>query len=370
MCALTLMLLGLAAIVRAEELLGGEGSWQRQAVWMGISLAAMLLVALPSYRVLGKFSYLLYLLAIVLLVAVLFTSPVNGARRWLRMGPIGFQPSEFAKLALVLCLARYLMFRDNHRRLLGWLAPLAICLVPMLLIVKEPDLGTTLLFPPVCLAMLFAAGAKLRHLAVVALAGAMLAPVVWTQMSREQRSRITALLESTSPGVRPSGDAYHLYRSKQTLALGGAWGSVLSEDDVSEEGLHHLPAAKTDFIFCILGERFGLAGTGGVLLLHLLLAWRGLAVATQTRDPFGRLVAVGIVSLLAVQTCVNTAMTVGLAPITGLTLPLVSYGGSSLLAASMGVGLLLNIGLRPGFDVTNEPFRFVERPSRRARAAV
>ncbi len=177
-------------------------------------------------------------------------------------------------------------------------------------------------------------------------------------MSAEQKSRVVTLFTQQDGGPAPRGDGYHLHQSKQVLAFGGPWGSEWAGMTMNDPLAYHLPAGRTDFIFCLIGERWGLLGTLSVMLLYALLFARGLAIAGATREPFGRLLAVGIVTLLAAQTIINTGMTVGLMPITGLTLPLVSYGGSSLLATCAALGLLLNIGLRPGYEIAPEPFRF------------
>lgn len=319
----------------------------------------MLLATIPSYRTLCRFSYPLFLLAIVLLVVVYRCPAVNGTHRWIRVGPIGFQPSDLAKLTFVLALARYLMYRENYRRLRGLLGPLALTLLPVLLILKEPDLGTSLVLLPVFLAMLFAAGAKRRDLACVALAGLLSLPLLWTQMSPNQKSRITALFDQPTPGRQPSGPAYQLHQAKQVRALGGVWGSLWTGPPTDDLAAYHLPEAQGDFIFCVLGERLGLPGMVLVLGLFGVLVWRGLVIAGETREPFGRLLAAGVAALLAVEVLIHTGMTVGLLPVTGLSLPFVSYGGSGLVTHAVAVGLLLNVGLRPGYEVTNEPFRWL-----------
>ncbi len=359
--AVALVLLGWLGIGRAEELSGGNGRFLlRQLVWSAAGLVAMFAATLPNYRVLGRWSYPAFAGSLVLLAAVYVFPPVNGARRWIRLGPVGLQPSEFAKLAFVLGLARYLMYRSSYRDLSGLLMPLGIVMVPVLLIIKEPDLGTSLVFLPVLFMMLFAAGARPRHLLVVMLAGVMLMPLLWSQMSREQRSRITALAQQTSAADKPSDDAYHLHQAKQMFALGGWQGSVLAGEATPDRTVYFVPEPHTDSIASVLGERLGLWGLALLLTLFVLLVWRGLAIAAATREPFGRLVAVGISTLFAVQMLINTGMMVGLLPITGLALPLVSYGGSSLLANALALGILLNIGLRPGYEMTNEPFQFAE----------
>jgi len=351
---------GWLGIARCDELLDGNSGWLRlQMIWSALAAMALVAVAIPSYRVLCRWAYVVFLLALGLLVLVYFFPSVNGARRWIRLGPVGLQPSEFAKIAFVVALARYLMYRQNYRTLTGLLLPLALTLVPVVLILREPDLGTALVFLPVMFVMLFAAGARRIDLVRLGMAGLVALPLLWTQMSLEQKSRVTALFEQAGPGETATGDAYHLRQAKQMLALGGVWGSVLSGPAVDDPAAYHLPEARSDFVFCIFGERFGLPGVAAVLGLFALLIWRGLAVAAATREPFGRLVAVGLVTLLAVQVTINTGMTVGLLPITGLSLPLVSYGGSGLVAQGFALGLLVNIGLRPGYEMTKEPFRYV-----------
>jgi cell division protein FtsW (lipid II flippase) len=358
--AVLLVGLGWLGIARVEELTDGSGRFlQRQVAYSAIALALMLLATIPNYRMLGRFSYGLFLLSIVLLVVVYLCQPINGAHRWIRMGPVGLQPSDVAKLAFVLALARYLMYRDNYRRLYGLIIPLALALLPVLLILKEPDLGTSLVLLPVLFVMLFAAGARRGDLARVALVGLLVLPLLWTQMSLNQKSRITALFDQPPPDRRPSEDAYQLQQAKRLRALGGVWGSLLAGQPTDDLAAYRLPEARSDFIFSVLGERLGLPGMALVLALFAVLVGRGLAIAAETREPFGRLLATGLAALVGVEVLINTGMTVGLLPVTGLSLPLVSYGGSGLLAHAVAIGLLLNVGLRPGYEVSNEPFRWV-----------
>ncbi|MEX0678567.1 MAG: FtsW/RodA/SpoVE family cell cycle protein [Pirellulales bacterium] len=355
----TLVLVGLMGIARSETLFGASGRHlDRQFFWSLLCALAMILATVGNYRVLARWSYAAFFLSLTMLVAVFWFPPINGAHRWMRLGQVGLQPSEFAKLAFVLGLARYLMYRDSYRRLGGLLVPLALVMVPVVLILKEPDLGTAMVFLPVLFVMLFAAGARRRHLALVVAIAVAVLPLLWSEMSREQKSRVTALAEQTGAGQRPSDDGYHLHQAKQLLALGGWTGSFVAGETTSDESVFFVPEPLTDSIALVLGERFGLAGWCALLGLFLALVWRCLTVAQSTREPFGRLVAIGIAALLGTQVLINTAMLVGLLPITGLALPLVSYGGSSLLANALALGLVQNIGLRPGYEVTNEPFRF------------
>jgi cell division protein FtsW (lipid II flippase) len=366
-CAAALLALGAVGIARDDQFGELDGRYLRlQAMWGAVGLAAGVGVARVPYRRWGRWSYAVLGGVLVLLGVVYLFPPINGAHRWIRWGPIGVQPSELAKPAFVLALAQYLAHRDNLRRLPGLLAPLLFACVPVLLILKQPDLGTAVIFLPVLLGLVFIAGARWRDLAIVLLCGACLLPVLWQQMSREQRSRVTALFEQTGPRERATDDGFHLFQAKRMLSLGGIWGSHVAGDAVDDPGAYRLPAARTDFVYCLIGERLGWLGTGAVLALYLGLVAGMARVAEGTREPLGRILAAGVAMLFAVQVLVNVAMTVGLTPITGLPLPLVSYGGSGLLAHAVALGLVVNVALRPGYEVAHEPFRY--RAPRRATA--
>ena len=353
-----LSMLGLSAIERGDELAGGGGTVEKQLVWLALGLPVLALFAAVPYRLWRRLSYPLLIATVLLLIAVLVMPPRNGARRWIPLGLFLFQPSEIAKLAFILSLAAYLRFRESFRTPLGLVPPFLIALVPMGLVLVEPDLGTALLFLPVLAAMLFAAGARPGHLAAVALLGTAMLPVLWSGMEDYQRARVVAVFTQRDTGPAPRGDGYHLHQSKKVFALGGVWGSEIAGMTSSEPLDYHLPAGRTDFIFCLVGERWGLAGCGATLALFLLLLSRGLRIAIATREPFGRLLVVGVIALLATQVTINTAMTVGLIPVTGITLPLLSYGGSSLLSTMAALGLVVNVALRPGYEVGPMAFRF------------
>lgn len=359
-CTLALLGAGLAGIARGDELAGGSELRDRQLVWAILGVAAMFAATWVPYRLFKPWSVPLFASSLTLLVVVYFMPARNGAHRWIPLGFADVQPSELAKLAYIMALAHYLMYRRNYRRLRGLVVPFLLTLLPVVLILREPDLGTSLLFFPVLYAMLFAAGARAKHLIAVALLGVLCLPALWTQMSAEQRSRITTLFAQSDVGPVPRGDGYHLHQSKQVIALGGTWGSDVTGMLVADPFAYHLPAARTDFIYCLIAERWGLPGSLGLLAVYLVLFARGLMIAAGTQEPFGRLIAVGIVALIAAQLVINTGMTVGLMPVTGLTLPLVSYGGSSLVTVCIALGLLMNVALRPGYEMTGEPFRFAE----------
>lgn len=361
----TLALLGLGwvAMARCEELSAVRVHYLRQhVIWSLLALGVMFAAAWPSYRVVCRWSYAAFALSLVLLVVVYWCTPINGARRWIRFGPLGMQPSELAKVAFVLALARYLMYRENYRRLSGMLWPLGLTLVPVLLILREPDLGTALVFLPVLFAMLFAAGARRSDLVKLALAGVLVLPLLWAGMSREQRSRVTALFEQPGPGEAVTADTYQLHQAKQVMMLGGLCGSLWTGPAVEDPAAYRLPEARCDFILAIVGERLGLLGIALVLGLYCALVFQGYSIALATQDPFGRLAATGLTSLLAVQVLINAGMAVGLLPVTGLSLPLLSYGGSGLVTFGLVLGLLMNVGMRPGYDVAGEPFRYTLTP--------
>lgn len=351
-----LLPLGWLGIARSEQLGGGGSHLRLQITWSLAAFLTLVAASVTSHRAVGRTAYFLFAGVVALLVGVYFCPTVHGTHRWLRLAGLSVQPSEFAKVAYVLALARWLMYRDNYRRFRGLAAPLVLTLLPVLLILREPDLGTSLVFLPLLFVMLFAAGARARDLAMLAGCGLLCLPMLWSQMSREQRSRVTTLFHQNPPDEKPTDDGYHLHQAKQLLALGGVWGSLLAGEPVDDSAVYHLPEDHTDFIFIVLCERLGWLGAAAVVGLFVLLCWRAVAIAERTHEPFGRLVAVGIAGLFAIEMLINTGMTVGLLPVTGLSLPLVSYGGSGLVAHSLGLGIVVNVSLRPGYEVAGEPF--------------
>lgn len=355
-CAL--FVFGLTGIERADQMSAGLDLFPRQMTWMLAGGPLLFLAAAVPYRRWQPYSHLLLLATIPLLIVVFWMPYRNGARCWIPLGFFDLQPSELTKLAFIFSLAQYLSVRDNYRRWSGLVAPFLLTLIPVGLILKEPDLGTAMLFLPVLFAMLFAAGARFWHLALIVCLGVLSLPLIWSAMNAEQKSRITALFSQVEGGQAPQGDGYHQHQSKLVIALGGPRGSELGGQPLDDPAAYHLPAGQTDFVFCWVTERWGSWGGCLVLLLYAVLFGRGLQIAAATREPFGRLVAVGIVTLLATQTVINAGMTVGLMPVVGITLPMMSYGGSSLLSTCIALGLLINIGMRPDYQMAPEPFRF------------
>lgn len=364
LAATGLLGLGLAAIARAEYLAADPPRLAaRQLVFALLALGLGTAAAALPYRRLAHWAYPALGLTLALLLAVYATAPINGARRWFALGPVSFQPSELAKLVYVVALARYLMYRENQRTLVGFLAPLVLTLIPVLAVLRQPDLGTSLVFFPVLAAMLWAAGARLGHLTALAACGLLILPILWWQMSPEQRSRVTALAEQNPPETLPTADGYHLHQAQLVRAQGGVWGSWWLDNELEDRAVYHLPAAATDFVFAVIGERFGLAGSLVVLGMYAVLVASLVNVARATREPFGRLIAVGVAALFGTEALINTAMTAGLAPVTGLSLPLVSYGGSGLVIHALALGAATSVALRPGYELTGEPFAFAARRS-------
>jgi cell division protein FtsW (lipid II flippase) len=276
--------------------------------------------------------------------------PTNYSHRWIPLVFIKIQPSEFAKIAFILAVSHYLATRENCRRLQDLAIPLLLAVVPMLLILLEPDIGMALVFLPVLFAMLAAADARRFHGVLILAVGLAFIPVAWKHLGTDHKARVIALFEQPLPNETPSKDAYQLHQAKQMRAMGGLWGSYWTGPYSENRADYHLPESENDFIVCVLGERFGLPGLAILLVLFAFLFWRAAEIALAAPDSFGRLTAIGIATLFAIEMLINVGMSVGLVPITGLALPFLSYGGSNLLAHALAVGLLINIGIRSGPD--------------------
>jgi rod shape determining protein RodA len=354
-----LCFLGLAFIWSASSVLTPDGVvhpsrlLKQQAVWLLVGLAAAAGILLLDYNLIKNLAYLLYGVGIGLLILVfLFGTPIRGAQRWLKLGGYQLQPSELVKIAVVLALARYLMYRRNYRTLPGLIPPFLLVLIPMGLIIVQPDLGTASVLLPALFAMLYAAGARMKHLLVTVAAGLASLPLLWfTVMSEFQRNRILAFLSPQHDALRTG---FHTIQSLIAIGSGGLLGKGFAAGP--QNLLNLVPAAHTDFIFAVIAEEWGLMGGLMVLVLFFILFSRGVEIAGKTREPFGRLAVVGGVTILAFQTALNIGMTMRLCPITGVTLPFVSYGGSSLLSSFIMVALILNVGMRTKQVVAPDDF--------------
>ena len=363
--------------------------WKKQLIFAAIGAVGFLVVNLVNYRRFGPLSYWIYafvllLLAVLLLDKVIdlpFVPVIKNARRWLRIGTasrfVQVQPSEICKLAYILALAWYLRYRSNYRNFSALIGPFALTILPMLLILLEPNLGTVLLMMPILFTMLFVAGAKVKHLAVIILMALLVSPLLWFKMQPYQRTRISSVLLQNSwlqqkaerypalgnllVGKKFSTKqwendwGYHLIRSKFAVASGGAKGYGFRQGPFIK--YNFLPERHNDFAFAIIAHQWGFIGCAVPLVLYIIIIACGLEISVHNTDPFGRLFAVGIIAMFTVEVLVNVSMTVGLMPITGLTLPLISYGGSSLLVSMTSIGLLNNIGRRRPFSVAPKSFK-------------
>lgn len=328
-------------------------------------VAALALVLLP-YRTVMACAWPLWGVSLVLLAAVLVAgSDVNGARRWLRIGGTQFQPSEFAKVAQVLLLARYIRFRQDHRTFRGLFVPFALTLLPVLLVVKEPDLGSALMFVPSLFAMLWIAGARTRHLAVVVAFGVASLPLVYMTLHDYQKRRVQTYIAfaipadaaaQETPGERQARvDAQHqVDRAELAIAAGGVTGAGWQEGRMNLG--NKVPEDWTDFIFCVHAEEWGFAGVTVLVLLYGLLFFSLASVAQECGEPAARLLCVGSLVTLACQTCVNLMMTMRLAPVTGVPLPFLSSGRSSMLSVWLLVGLVLHAKAREPHVFTRNDF--------------
>jgi cell division protein FtsW len=334
---------------------------KRQALYAVLGLVALAVLSRVPFRRLRPLAGPLLLTSFGLLVAVLaLGTSVNGARRWLPLGVIDFQPSELAKLALCLWLAAFLTRRAAPQTLGELARPVgAVVLAACALIIVEPDLGTSIAIVLMASAMLLVAGTPPRVLAGAAatLVGLALA-AIWLEPYR--RERLFAFMD---PWADPEGAGFQTVQAMIALGSGGVFGVGLGE---SVQKINYLPEANTDMIFAVVGEELGLVGSAAVVAAFAVFGWAGFNVALRCRDPFGKLLAAGITALVTGQALVNLAAVLGLAPLTGIPLPFVSYGGSSLIVGLAAVGILLNIAVNHA--AVEAPARVPDRRRRDSRA--
>jgi rod shape determining protein RodA len=343
--------LGGVGIVSLYSAAGGEETWSRppiylkQGIFLGVGLLAGALVALIDYRRWLDHAWLLYGACVGLLVAVLVIGKVtSGSQRWLMLGPIAIQPSELAKWVLLLAIARHFQSNESaqgYYTLRDVLRPSGAMGLVAVLIVLEPDLGSTILVVLLCLSMMIAAGLRIRSLLKVVGVGVVCLPFAWKVLAEYQRRRIMTFLD---PQQDPLGAGYHVTQSKIAVGSGGLFGKGYLQGTQSQ--LHFLPEHHTDFAFSVWAEEWGFVGCVLLLAAFLLLLLYGLSVASRATDPVARLVALGVVAFFFWPVAINVAMTLGLMPVVGIALPFISYGGSSLVTSMMALGLLLNVHSR------------------------
>ncbi|MGE5197818.1 MAG: rod shape-determining protein RodA [Deltaproteobacteria bacterium] len=330
-----------------------EMIYQRQMLWVGLGLVIFLVISNFHYRWLWGVTYFLYGFALFLLFLVFIVGAVHlGAQRWLKLAWFNFQPSEIAKLIMVVFLARYFSDKSvdnvsltvNRSGMLhGFLVPFIFILLPMSLIIEQPDLGSGAMMLAIFTAMLYLSGIRLRYIILFLVLVLLAAPLLWYFLRDYQKERLMVFL---NPNADPLGAGYTVIQSKIAIGSGGFFGKGWLSGTQSQ--LRFLPESHTDFIFATFAEEWGLCGSLALLLLYYFLISQGIRVALRTNDSFGRLLAFGISLMLCIQVFINIAMNLGLAPVVGLPLPLMSYGGSSVLTTFIALGILVNIDKRRG----------------------
>ncbi|HHT72319.1 MAG TPA: rod shape-determining protein RodA [Firmicutes bacterium] len=321
----------------------------RQFLGLILGLAAVIVIISIDYRAWKRWTRLIYFVSIgMLAVLLVLGTVVFGSQRWFRIGPLSIQPSELAKLALVLVLAKHLEVREH---VAGWnlWTTFALTAVPAGLIVIQPDLGTSAIFIGLAFAMLFFAGADVKKLGICAAGLALVAFTAifvswkgWISIIKPyQLSRLLVFLD---PYADRNNAGWNIIQSIIAIGSGGFTGKGILSGTQSQ--LHFLPANHTDFVFSVIAEEFGFLGTLVVLILYALVIWRGLRIAILAKDTYGMLLASGAVSIFFFHLIINVGMTLGMMPITGLPLPFITAGGSTLLTSLMAIGIILNVGLR------------------------
>ena len=327
---------------------GSTPLYLKQLLWITLGWLAFLLMAWVDYRVMARFAMPIYGMTLLLLVLVSFVGRTGmGARRWLTLGSFSFQPSELAKIGILLALAKH--FSDDYpegglnlkRLLMSGL----ILIVPLLFILKQPDLGTALSISSIYLSMVFIIGLRSRFLVYFVLISAMLSPfvgqLVWNHLKEYQKRRLFTFM---NPAEDPTGTGYQIIQSKIAIGSGGLFGKGLFGGTQSQ--LRFLPERHTDFIFSVLAEQWGFAGVLTLFILFFVVILWGIEIAAMAKDTLGALIAVGVVGLIFFYFFVNVGRTLGVMPVVGVPLPLVSYGGSAMVTTLAMLGLLLNIKVR------------------------
>lgn len=323
----------------------GDRYWyvERQGIFAVVNIIIIFIMLNFDYKVLGKMANTLYAINMLMLLAVMFIGQsALGAQRWIQLGPISLQPSEFSKLIMIIALADMLDRKKGQLNSFQDIIPIFLYVgIPFLLVLKQPDLGTSLVFMAILFGMIFIAGIRTKLLMIIFGAGITFMPIFWHFLKDYQKQRLTVFID---PNVDPLGSGYHIIQSKIAIGSGMLFGKGLFGGTQSQ--LNFLPENHTDFIFAVIGEELGFVGAALILLLYFIVLYRGIKIAGSARDNFGMLLATGITSMLAFHVLVNVGMTAGIMPVTGIPLPLMSYGVSALTTNMVSIGILLNIYMR------------------------
>jgi len=312
----------------------------KQGIWVIAGLALMFVIMNMDYIRLMDFAYLAYALNLLALVfLLLFGGEHYGARRWIDLGPLSLQPSEFVKITFIMALAAFLgERRERAGSLKNFIGALVLIMPAAALIFLQPDLGTALVLVPILFSMLFVCGERVKYIVVTIVMGLASMPFLWNLLKDYQKTRLMVFL---NPNLDPLGAGYTIIQSKIAIGSGGVFGKGWLNG--TQSYLKFLPERHTDFIFSVVGEEWGFVGALVIIGLYALVIARGVRIIALTGDVYGRAMATGIVTLIAFQVIVNISMTIGLMPVVGLPLPAISYGGSSTVATLMGIGFLLSV---------------------------
>ncbi len=330
-----------------------NGHWKpwalNQALRFGLGFAVMIAFALTDIRLFMRYAYSFYFVALILLIVVEITGHIGmGAQRWINLGFMKLQPSELMKIALVLALARY--FHSTPLQTIesvkGLVVPGMMVLFPAFLVMTQPDLGTALMLVFTAGAMFFVVGVQLWKFGVVILTAIILMPIAWHFLHDYQKNRVLTFL---NPERDPLGAGYHIIQSKIALGSGGVFGKGFLNGTQSH--LNFLPEKHTDFIFTMLSEEFGLIGASFIIILNFLIIAYSYSFALKSSSYFGKLVAIGLATNFFFYVFINTAMVLGLIPVVGIPLPLISYGGTVILSVMAGFGIILSVYINRNINI-------------------
>ncbi len=343
---LIIIIYGCATLYSASKGSSGASLVQRQIIWAIIGLIGGGIVASINHSVYTQYAGRLYAITIIILLLVLkMGESAKGAQRWIGFGPIQIQPSEFAKVALIIALAVFLVkHREEIRSLKVFLYSFLYLAVPMILIFKQPDLGTSLVLLAIWIMMTFIMGTDIKNIILFVSGIILLGIIAWTVpgiMKSYQKDRVAVFI---NPSADMKDRGYHVNQSRIAIGSGQIWGKGFKRGTQRE--LNFVPEQHTDFIFTVVGEELGFVGSASLILLYFIVLWRGVQIMAVAEDDLGRAIATGVVGMLSFHVIVNAGMTMGIMPVTGVPLPMFSYGGSSLMANMMAIGLLQGISMR------------------------
>lgn len=341
-----LFLIGIVALYSANGGINGDtGEVTKQIIWFAVGILGAFAIIAIDYNTIGKLWAPLYAIILLLLVGVLFTKPINGATSWFTFGGISIQPSEFAKIVLILGTSKVIEFfkkKDTLNKPISILAVLLFVLIPVVLIIKQPDYGTAMVILVILVSMLFVAGIKWRYIISAILLVAILIPLAYIYvLPQHAKNRIDVFL---NPQLDPRGAGYNIIQSKLAVGSGQLWGMGLFEGNQTQLGI--LPMKTTDFIYAVISEEMGFIFSALVVILFVILLVRILDIAKTAKDFYGSLICTGVFGMILAHFIENVGMTMGLMPITGIPLPFISYGGSAMLTNMIAIGLVLSVSGR------------------------